>query len=178
MTLEQIDKDPLKDKEVFAKAQQIVQTIKLLSKSIQSDESDTIKTKKSFNHIMNQIALSVKEDTISADLNISNVIEKLESTPYDDVSINIPSDIKDFVKNFNNEIKIKAGSTLDTNNLSSLQNGLNEYGNKAKENIKNKTISKLKDIIEEVKATTTTILANKKEAFIIPDHIDVDKNIS
>jgi len=107
LNISQIEADPLKDKKVFAKAQQIVQTMKLLSKSIQSDESDTANNSKAFDHIMKQIALSVKEDTTSADLNVSKVITQLETTNYEDTSIDIPADVEDFTKNYAKEIKSK-----------------------------------------------------------------------
>jgi hypothetical protein len=76
LDLSKIDTDPLKDKDVFVKTQQVIQTIKLLSKSIEEDENDTIKTRKAFDYIMDQISSSVKDDAISADLNISKLVKK------------------------------------------------------------------------------------------------------
>jgi hypothetical protein len=61
----------LKNKDTFAKTQQIIQTIKLFSKSIDNNENDKINTRKAFDHIMEQISSSVKDDITSADLNIS-----------------------------------------------------------------------------------------------------------
>ena len=176
LTVSDIEKDPMKDQKIFVKTQQIINTVKVLSESIQKDENDTGKRKQAFDHIMKQVSLSIKEDINSKDVNISKIITQVENTTYDENTITIPDEVETFTKDFSNEIKTKAGSTLDVNNLSDLQNGFNGYINKAKEKIKNSTISTLKDITEEVKATTTTILTNKKEAFVIPEHIVVDKN--
>ena len=107
LDISQIDADPLKSKETFVKTQQIMQTIKLLSNSIEKDSNNTAKSKKAFDYIMKQISLSVKDDTISADLNVSKIIEQLKYAEYNDESINISPDVEKFIKGFSQEIKIK-----------------------------------------------------------------------
>jgi hypothetical protein len=49
--VQDVDKDPLKDKTIFAKTQQIIQSTKLLQKSIQKDQNYTIKNNNSFDTI-------------------------------------------------------------------------------------------------------------------------------
>ncbi len=147
LTLTQIDKDPLKDKVVFAKAQQIVQSVKLFSKTIQSDESNKIKNKELFDHIITQISLSVQEDTISKDLNISKVVTKLEDTIYNNSSISIDNDTKEFIQNYTQEIKTKASEIVDINNLDNLQNGFKAFTNEAKNRMGNNNASGLSAIV-------------------------------
>jgi hypothetical protein len=158
LNLSQIEADPLKDKKVFAKTQQIVQTIKLLSKSIQSDESDTANNNKAFNHIMKQMALSVKDDTTSADLNVSKVIKQLETTTYEDTTIDISSDVEDFTKNYAQEIKLKALAITDTNNLDNLQNDFKSFINEAKIKIANNTTDILTSTLTSFRDKNTTAI--------------------
>ena len=161
LTLAQIDTDPLTDKDVFAKTQQIIQAIKIFAKSIQTDESDTTKNKQAFNHIIKQIALSVQADTISTDLNISKLVTKLETTIYDGIAINIAQDIEDFTTDYTQEIKTKAQAITNTANLDNLQNGFKTYIDDAKTQIANNTTGNL--------STTLTNIRNKTTATIIND---------
>ena len=149
LEISQIDADPLKSKETFVKTQQIMQTIKLLSNSIEKDSNNTAKAKKAFDYIMKQISLSVKDDTISADLNVSNIIEQLKYAEYNDESINISPDVEKFIKGFSQEIKIKVLEMNSTKDFNNLQNGFKVTVDIAKKS--HKDPSKLNDILTKFK---------------------------
>ncbi|MEA2050462.1 MAG: putative Ig domain-containing protein, partial [Campylobacterota bacterium] len=149
LTLAQIDKDPLKDKDVFTKAQQIIQTTKILQSSINIEDKD------SFNHIMEQIATTIKEDTTSKDLNITKLIENLETIQYNDKNISISEDIKSFAKEYKDEISLKTEDITDINNLDNLQNSFKTYTNSAKEKISNNRSDTLSQTLSTIKENTT-----------------------
>jgi hypothetical protein len=149
LDISQIDVDPLKSKETFVKTQQIMQTIKLLSNSIEKDSNNTAKAKKAFDYIMKQISISVKDDTISADLNVSKIIEQLKYEEYNDESINISSDVEKFIKGFSQEIKIKVSEMNGTKDFNNLQNGFKVTVDIAKKS--HKDPSKLNDILTKFK---------------------------
>ena len=73
---DKINKNPLEDKELFIKSQQVIQTIKILKSSIQKQKD--LNNTKAFSFITKQIAQSIKEDSFSKDLNISKVFKKIE----------------------------------------------------------------------------------------------------
>jgi len=158
ITIAQIEADPLKDKEVFIKSQQIIQTIKVLSKSIQKDESDISKNNEVFNHVMKQVSFSVKEDTTSNDLNISRLITKLESTTYEKININISSNIKSFVKNYSSEISLKVNNLNQITDLANIQSGFEIYTNDAKEIINTNDTTQLYTTLLNVKDNTADTL--------------------
>ena len=179
LNISQIEDDPLQDKEVFAKAQQIMQTIQILSKSIQSDKTNSTKNKKAFTHIIQQMAISIKDDNTSTDLNISKIITQLESTTFNDRNISIPSEVKDFTKNYSNNIKEKSQEITNIVNLDNLQNGFEKFAQKIKIEIENNTISSLSDKIIEFKDKNTSLVIseiNNSPIFINSNIVSVYEN--
>jgi hypothetical protein len=180
LDISQIDADPLKNKETFAKTQQIIQTTKLLSDSIEKDSNNTSKAIKAFDHIMKQISSSIKDDTTSADLNISKIIKKLEDTQYNDKNINIASDVQNFIKDFSQEIKTKVSEMNSTKDFNNLQNGFKSTVDNAKKShkestrlsavltkFKKKEVKELINIPKFINSNTVTIAITQMNAIML-----------
>ena len=151
LNLSQINTDPLKDKAVFIITQQIIQTIKILSKTIQKNESDNIKNKNIFNHIIKQVALSVKNEHMNSDLNISKIVKKLKTTIYNGLTINIPVEIERFIKNYTKEIRIKTEAISDIDSLDNLQNKFETFIDEIKTQIEQNNTKNLSLILINIK---------------------------
>jgi len=153
ITKEQIEADPLTDISVYTKTQQIVQTVNLLKKSIQTDETDTNKNNAAFSHIIIQIAHTLKEET-SGDFNISKVVAQLETTTYENTSITIPEEIKTYAEGISTDISIKT-QNVSLENLDYLQNTFSQNTNEAKTAIENDTTSTLVTKLKEIEDTSS-----------------------
>jgi hypothetical protein len=158
ITKSQINTDPLKDKTVFTKTQTIIQTTKLLKKSIHQDDSDKTKSKQAFNHVFEQMALTLKDD----DFNISKIVQKVESTIFDNSIISIDNDLEDFVEEYAQEIENKTNSVTDLETLDNLQKGLLSYTQEVETKIVANDMSTLQNTIQDIRNTTTeTIIVQK-----------------
>ncbi|MCK5294431.1 MAG: cadherin-like domain-containing protein, partial [Arcobacteraceae bacterium] len=159
ITIVQVQADPLKDKTVFIKTQQIIQTTKILAKTIQSGEVNTARNRSAFSKVISTIAMSIKDDTSSGDLNISKIVIKLEEITFEDNNISIPDDVETFVKNYKDEIAIKVSEVSNVNILDNLQKGIEVYVDEARDKIKNNNTASL--------STTFTDMENESATTII-----------
>jgi len=161
---DKLDDDPMQDKDLFTTTQQIVQTSILLSTSISTtDDTD------SFDFVMEQIALSVKDDNISQDLNITKLVTNIENTSFDNTNIEIENDITLFMENYIDAIKIKSEEIVDEKDLPTLQNEFKTFLDDIKYQIRNNNIVSLR---QKLAGFTNTILD------LSPISISLDNNIS
>lgn len=152
LTLSQVDNDPMKDTKLFTKTQEVVQSAQLLAASLDTNSTDA------FDHVVEQLSITLDEST--EDLNISKVVEKLESTTYDDITVSIDSDIEDYVKQHKEQIVSKTENITDTSTLSALQNNINTYTKEATSKINNGVTSSLSTIIDALTNDETTAKEN------------------
>ncbi|MCK5294032.1 MAG: hypothetical protein KAJ49_05220, partial [Arcobacteraceae bacterium] len=143
LTLTQISKNPLKDKEVFAKTQKIVQAIKILAVTIQKDTTSRSVNQDAFNHVLKQVAKTIKDDNSSNDINISKVVTELEDVQYKSEVVTIDDSIEEFVQSYVDDVEEKIKDTNTTSDLTFVQNGLETY------------IAKIVTIIKTVNVSTT-----------------------
>ncbi|MCK5295017.1 MAG: hypothetical protein KAJ49_10210, partial [Arcobacteraceae bacterium] len=156
ITKAQVDADPMLNRIVFTKTQQIIQTTKLLQSSIQKDESNSTKNDNAFNHIMKQIALSIKGDN-SSDINIPKIITKLENTTYENVDINISDDVEIYIEGNKDDIDLKVQST-SIYNLDKMQKGFDNNTDIAKNDIQNDTTNNLAGNLNNNRIITTNLI--------------------
>jgi VCBS repeat-containing protein len=163
--VQDVDKDPLKDKTIFAKTQQIIQSTKLLQKSIQKDQNNTIKNNKSFNHIFTQISLSLQDDN-NTQFDVKDIVSKLENTPYENKNIKIDDSLEEFVEGYIDEIEEKSNNIDDLKNLGKLQKGFKNYSDEAKQHIDDNTTNNLSTVLSNFKTIQTKKIVS--EANTIP----------
>lgn len=155
-----ISKNPLLDKNLFATTQKVVQTVKLLSTSIQKDTTSRSVNQDAFKTVIDQVAKTIKEDTTSKDINVSKVATNLEATQYKNSAISIPSAVVTSTQSYVDEVEEKIKETTSTSDLTSIQNGLETYSTQLQTVISspNPTEESLTTITDAVKSTTTTTI--------------------
>lgn len=99
LNVEKLDKDPMQDKEVFAKAQEVQQTKKLILTAATKAASGSLNEEELTKSVREAISTSVQTGTT---LNSTDVITKLKEIH---PTVNIPSNETDFIANQTTEIK-------------------------------------------------------------------------
>ncbi len=156
-----ISKNPLTDVAVYKKTQEIVQATKVLQSQIQKDDTNQANNQKAFEHIIKQIALTLKDSTTTGTLNIDTLSSKLETTTYNNQPVVIPVNVKTFTKNYVEDINTKLSTVTTTTNLNDIQSGLEIYTNTAKSQIKSETTSQLFGTLSDMQTTEiSNIIAN------------------
>lgn len=165
-----ISKNPLTDVAVYKKTQEIVQATKVLQSQIQKDDTNQTTNQKAFDHIIKQIALTLKDSTTNGTLNINALTTKLEATTYNNQAVVIPSEVKTFTAGYIAEVNTKLASVNTTTNLNDIQNGLEIHTNTAKTNIKNNQTSTLSSTLSSfVSEDTFAIGGNGSNGFFGED---------
>jgi VCBS repeat-containing protein len=165
-----ISKNPLENVAVYKKTQEIVQATKVLQSQIQKDDTNQANNQKAFDHIIKQIALTLKDSATTETLNIGTLATKLEATTYNNQAVVIPSEVKTFTANYIAEVNTKLASVNTTTNLNDIQNGLEIHTNTAKTNIKNNQTSTLSSTLSIFEAqSTATIVENGSNGFFGDD---------
>jgi uncharacterized protein (DUF1800 family) len=149
LDLSQINSNPLKNKKVFIKSQQIMQLTTLFLEEI-SNNITAIKKQEAFDYIIKQIAFSLKDDDGSKNLNVSAIINQLNTKKYENKSISISLNVKEFAIKYIKEIETKTNN-IDLSWLSNLQKTFTNYTKKAQEKIQNKNTSTLNKIFDDSK---------------------------
>lgn len=120
LNINKVDDDPMQDKEVFAKAQEVQQTKELIISAATKAAGGSLSEEELAKSIKEAMAASAQTGTT---LSSTDVIEKLEETNAD---IDIPSNETDFIANQATEIieslaKILTDATVTTDDLSNQQ---------------------------------------------------------
>lgn len=105
INIEKVDSDPMQDKEVFAKAQEVQQTKELILAAATKVASTTLSSDELVKSVSEAIATSVQSGTT---LSSADVITKLEESQ---PSVSIPSNETDFIERQTTEI-INALATI------------------------------------------------------------------
>jgi hypothetical protein len=143
LTADKVDADPMKDKEVFAKAMVVQQTKELLlststkATGVTSNSSDTDRLRKS---ITQAIVTSMQDSSLS-ELDATDIISKLETI---DTAVVIPDNEKKFIQTQVSDIStalttLVNDTTADTSTLTQVQTTLETQVDTAKETIANAT---------------------------------------
>ena len=143
LSIAQVDADPMKDKEVFAKAMVIQQTKELLlttsakatGKKIASSQADTLRKS-----ITQAIVKSMQDSSLN-ELNTTHIISQLETI---ETSVVIPENEKEFIKSQVAEISTALESVVnnvnaDTSTLAQAQTTLESQVDTARETITDAT---------------------------------------
>lgn len=145
LDVEKLTSDPMKDDEVFVKTQQIVQTVNLLSSSLEATDSTS-----AFNHVISELAISVQNDTTSKELNIQKVVEQLERTNFEGKEIAISNEVEDFIDSYTDSIE-KMVENKESSDLDSLQTTIDSLVTEAKTKIKKKQVEELETTLNKAK---------------------------
>ncbi len=167
LTKEEIDKDPMQDKKVFAKAQEIQQVKTLIEKSSQKANGSKLTSKQK-----NSITLALVEQiNENSTLDISKVLTNIETN----LKISIPTNEKSFIQDQAVELKkhlesINSDNT-STEKLNEIQKSLETKLEKANEIITNAKETdilekvKLSNNLDKVKDTQAPILSSTNKTF-------------
>ncbi|APW65939.1 MULTISPECIES: hypothetical protein [Arcobacteraceae] len=158
LTTAQLDNDPMKNTEVFAKAQEIQQIKELIKTSSQKNLSTQL-TIEQQNSITEALVKQIAETNT---IDISKVLTNIET----DLSITIPSNEKTFIVEQSDEIKtnltiLSTDTTIDITKLDEIQNAFEIQMNDAYTIINNATST---DILTKVTIPDVSTLLNQGEA--------------
>ncbi|MEA2091492.1 MAG: hypothetical protein U9O83_03885, partial [Campylobacterota bacterium] len=158
LTTQQISANPIEDRELFAKTQKIVQATKIITITIQKDDSDRIVNQKVFDNILTQIALVLSEDTTAKDINISKVVQNIEEN---NISIDIPTAVTLFTQNYVDEVESKINEASSLTELPDLQNALEIFIGEIRVSVQASTI-----IWDDLNQTLITLQGTSKSDII------------
>lgn len=114
-----VSSDPLKNKAVFEKTQQIIQTIAILGSSIRADNTNS-NTKDAFNFVMDKLSDGINKGDHQGGLDSSKMITALNKNKYNNKSISIDNSVAILVKSNMKNIKEKV-ATANVSDLVSVQ---------------------------------------------------------
>ena len=123
LSVDKLDKDPMQDKEVFAKAQEVQQTKKLILTAATKAANGSLNAEELTKSVREAISTSVQSGTT---LNSTNVITKLKEIH---TTVDIPSNETDFIASQTTEIKntlatIVADTTITADTLDQQESNL------------------------------------------------------
>jgi len=148
-----ISKDPMTDKDVFNKTQQIIQTIELITLNL-TDSNQTQDKQKAFLYLIDSISTTINQ---SSELNISKAVNDISTKSFEGKAIVIDTNTKTYVNDFVKEIDSQMKSSTTTiASLSTIQNNLQSFTDDAKEKIVQNNTSSLVTIVNQLKSTTIT----------------------
>lgn len=152
ISVEKVDSDPVQDKEVFAKAQEVQQTKKLILTAATKANGGSLNADQLTKSVREAMAKSVQSGTT---LSSTDVITKLKETQ---PTITIPSNETDFIASQTTEIKktlatIVTDETITVDTLNQQQSNIETVVESASANIENATDGSVITVVEVVPVT-------------------------
>lgn len=154
ISVEKINSDPMKDKDVFAKAQEVQQIKKLILTAATKSNGGSINADELAKNVREAVATSVESN---ADLNTTDVIKKLKVVQ---PTVTIPVNETNFIANQITEIKktlaiMVTNTTVTTNTLNQQQSNLDTTVESASKRIKEATDDSVITVVTVKQVTKT-----------------------
>lgn len=150
LEIRQIEADPMRDKAVFAKSQQIMQTLELLSRAITLEQNSSMSRNELYRHVLKHIVISMQRQSKNSDLNVTDIVESLHESSFAGKSVLVGAKIERFVSDYIKEIEKKTLQIDKVEDLSKLQLGFATFSKKAIEQMRNDD-SRLDSLLIEMK---------------------------